>query len=103
MRKVLVTGRRAGFLGSYLVPLLRRSSDVVAIDREELDITDMAAARRVIARERPDLVCHLAALCGAAPSREDPPDYYAVNTLGTVHVLEACRRAASGDSCSPRA
>ncbi len=47
---------------------------------------------RVIKRHRPDLVCHLAALCGAAPSRENPPDYYAVNTLGTVHLLEACRR-----------
>lgn len=95
MRKILVTGA-SGFLGSYLVPLLRRSSEVVAIDREELDITDVAATRHVIARERPDVVCHLAALCGAAPSRENPPDYYAVNTLGTVHVLEACRRAGVG-------
>ena len=102
MRKVLVTGG-SGFLGNYLVPLLRESYKVVAIDREDLDITDAAATRRVIAHERPQLVCHLAALCGAAPSRENPPDYFAVNTLGTVHVLEACRAPGSGDSCSPPA
>ncbi len=90
MNKVLVTGA-SGFLGTYLVPLLRRSHEVVATDRDDLDVTDISAVHRVIKRHRPDLVCHLAALCGAAPSRENPPDYYAVNTLGTVHLLEACR------------
>jgi nucleoside-diphosphate-sugar epimerase len=95
MRKVLVTGG-TGFLGTYLVPLLRESYEVVSIDRAELDILDVAATRRVICQVRPQLVCHLAALCGAAPSRENPPDYYAVNTLGTVHLLEACRRAGVG-------
>jgi nucleoside-diphosphate-sugar epimerase len=92
MSKILVTGA-AGFLGTYLVPLLRRSHEVVATDRQDLDVRDITAVHRVIQRHRPDLVCHLAALCGAAPSRENPPDYYAVNTLGTVHLLEACRQA----------
>ncbi len=92
MSKILVTGA-SGFLGTYLVPLLRRSHEVVATDREVLDVTDITAVHRVIKRVRPDLVCHLAALCGAAPSRENPPDYFAVNALGTVHLLEACRHA----------
>jgi len=95
MSKILVTGA-SGFLGTYLVPLLRRSHELVAIDREDLDVRDITAVPRVIKRHSPDLVCHLAALCGAAPSRENPPDYYAVNALGTVHLLEACRRAGVG-------
>lgn len=92
MSKILVTGA-SGFLATYVVPLLRRSHEVVATDRQDMDVTDITAVHRVIKGHRPDLVCHLAALCGAAPSRENPPDYYAVNTLGTVHLLEACRRA----------
>ena len=92
MSKILVTGG-AGFLGAYLVPRLRDAHKLIVTDREDLDVTDLAAVTRFIRRERPDLVCHLAALCGAAPSREDPPRYFKVNAQGTVHVLEACRRA----------
>ena len=95
MRKIIVTGG-AGFLGSYLVPRLREDYEVVSIDRAELDILDAAETRRVIRQERPDVVCHLAALCGAAPSRENPPDFYAVNMLGTVNMLEACRHGGVG-------
>jgi UDP-glucose 4-epimerase len=90
--KILVTGGK-GVLGRYLVPVLRRHHEVVVTDREEMDVRDFEAVGSVIGAVGPDLVCHLAALCGAEPSRDNPPEFYAVNTQGTVHVLEACRRA----------
>jgi nucleoside-diphosphate-sugar epimerase len=90
--KIHVTGS-AGFLARLILPLLRSAHEVEATDRSTLDVMDAAAVRRHFEATRPDMVVHLAALCGAAPSRARPPEFFAVNALGTVNVLEACRRA----------
>jgi nucleoside-diphosphate-sugar epimerase len=90
--KIHVTGA-GGFLARWIVPLLSRSHEVETSDRESMDVTDAALVRRTLEHSRPDLVCHLAALCGARPSRERPPEFFAANALGTVNLLEACRRA----------
>jgi nucleoside-diphosphate-sugar epimerase len=87
-----VTGAK-GFLARWIVPLLRQSHDVVASDRDSLDVTDLNAVLSAFAGERPDVVVHLAALCGAQPSRDDPPGFFLVNAQGAVNVMEACRRA----------
>jgi nucleoside-diphosphate-sugar epimerase len=90
--KIHVTGA-AGFLARSILPPLRSNHEVEATDRTTLDVTDASAVRRHFERTKPDLVVHLAALCGARPSREQPPEFFATNALGTVNVLEACRRA----------
>jgi nucleoside-diphosphate-sugar epimerase len=91
MMKIHVTGGH-GFLAGYIVPLLREAYEVEVSDRERMDVTDLAAVQDTLRRSRPDMVLHLAALCGAQPSRERPPEFFAVNAQGTVNVLEACRR-----------
>lgn len=92
--KVHLTGS-AGFIGGYLLEeaALAGGFSITATDREEMDVTDAASVRSALERDRPDALIHLAALCGAAPSRERPDEFFLVNAAGTVNVLEACRRA----------
>jgi nucleoside-diphosphate-sugar epimerase len=90
--KIHITGGH-GFLARWIVPLLRQSHEVEVSDRDSMDVTDLVCLRAILGASRPDVVLHLAALCGAGPSRERPPDFFAVNAQGTVNLLEACRRA----------
>ena len=89
--KIHITGGH-GFLGRWIVPLLREAHEVEVTDRESMDVTDLNRVCAALSASRPDMVIHLAALCGARPSRERPPEFFAVNAQGTVNVLEACRR-----------
>jgi len=128
-RTVVITGA-AGFIGSHLASAcLARGDRVVGIDNfdpfyerelkarhiaslprdrfllEEACITDAAALNRVLERERPDSVFHLAALAGVRPSLEAPVRFAHVNVTGTAVVLEAarscgCRRLVFASSSS---
>ncbi len=108
-RRVLVTGG-AGFIGSNLVALLLESGyEVTVLDnfsagrREYLeglraeiicgDILDPSTVERALAGQA--AVVHLAAQTGVPGSLENPRRDCAVNILGTLALLEACRAEAS--------
>jgi len=59
------------------------------------DVRNLAALTAAMSRFQPHLVFHLAAQALVRPSYEDPLDTYAVNVMGTAHLLEAVRRVAS--------
>ncbi|WP_087751580.1 GDP-mannose 4,6-dehydratase [Paraburkholderia caledonica] len=100
--RTLVTGA-SGFTGRYLVDnLLGRGHTVIETfagrdepetpTRLRLDITSPENCRRVIETARPDYIVHLAAI--SFVGHDDPLDFYRVNVIGTLNLLEAC--AATG-------
>jgi GDP-4-dehydro-6-deoxy-D-mannose reductase len=94
--KTLITGG-SGFVGRHLAGECSEAGDeVVSIDRSgaaPLDITDRDAIHDALARHRPDVVYHLAALSHVGESWNDPTGVLRVNVEGTANVLDAARAA----------
>jgi CDP-glucose 4,6-dehydratase len=57
------------------------------------DLRDIDAVARAFEQARPEIVFHLAAQSLVRRSYQEPLETFATNLMGTVHVLEACRRA----------
>ncbi|MFN3724735.1 MAG: NAD-dependent epimerase/dehydratase family protein [Allosphingosinicella sp.] len=90
MKKTIVTGA-AGLLGSHLVPLLSKDSDVVACGRETLDLS-----RPLDTAGLPDKVDSVFYLAQSSRFREFPdtaPDVFQVNTAQPLAMLDYARRA----------
>jgi len=104
--KALVTGG-AGFIGSHVVDaFLAAGHEVVVVDDlstgkaenvdpgarlYQMDIRD-PELDGLFARERPEVVSHQAARANVRESLEKPLLYAEVNVLGSLSVLECCRR-----------
>jgi GDP-L-fucose synthase len=93
-KQVVVTGG-AGFLGSFVVERVQRAGARVVIPRSgDYDLVDRAAARRLLADARPDLVIHLAARVGGiGANRENPGRYLFENAMMGLQLFEECRLA----------
>ena len=112
-KRILITGG-AGFIGCNAARFFGKSNwnvtvldnlsrqggeknlqwlrDGTTFDFEKVDIRNRAAVDRVLAEGRFDAVLHLAAQVAVTTSVTDPSTDFAVNALGTFHVLDAVRR-----------
>ncbi|GAA3722808.1 GDP-mannose 4,6-dehydratase [Sphingomonas cynarae] len=89
--RIAITGA-AGFTGRHLAGyLVARGDEPVALSA---DVTDVDAVKREIADVRPDAVIHLAAK--AFVQSDDVQSFYAVNQIGTLHLLDAITSARPG-------
>jgi nucleoside-diphosphate-sugar epimerase len=87
---VLVTGSK-GFIGRQVVRALRSGGYLVyEFDREDGDISSEKNHLPLA-----DHIIHLASMVYVPLSWEDPFPFYKTNVLGTVNVLEHCRKTGS--------
>jgi GDP-4-dehydro-6-deoxy-D-mannose reductase len=87
--RTLVTGA-SGFIGRALCASLRAHGHVAEpLSRRDGDIADPRTLTRIEAAQH---VFHLAGRTCVPESWNDPVGFHATNTLGTINVLDYCRR-----------
>jgi CDP-glucose 4,6-dehydratase len=111
-KKVLITGH-TGFKGSWLSIWLNKigaevigiSSDVPSspshfeaaniknlVHDHRIDICDLKSISKLVKKEQPDFIFHLAAQSLVKKSYTNPIDTIMTNVLGTSNILEAARK-----------
>ncbi|WP_375401972.1 dTDP-4-dehydrorhamnose reductase [uncultured Sphingomonas sp.] len=88
--KALVTGAH-GQLGTALVRSAPEGCAVVAHDRDTLDLTDAAAVRALVDRERPDVILNASAWTAVDAAEANEAAAHAINADAVGTLADAAR------------
>ncbi|MGR3971271.1 dTDP-4-dehydrorhamnose reductase [Shewanella sp. 1180_01] len=88
--KILVTGSN-GQVGSSLVKLLNQMPEIksLAVDREQLDITDCEAVNKLVNQFKPDAIINAAAHTAVDKAEQEVELSYAINRDGAQFLAQA--------------
>ncbi|TDT52016.1 dTDP-4-dehydrorhamnose reductase [Fonticella tunisiensis] len=86
--KILVTGSK-GQLGYEIINMVE-DDEVVGIDKDDLDITDINKTYELIKEIKPDVVIHCAAYTNVDGAERDIDMAYKVNVIGAQNIASAC-------------
>lgn len=111
-KKILITGN-TGFKGSWLTIALKEvGANIVGISNKKnnnftinnylklnkiirqyyKDVTNYKALEKIILKEKPDIIFHLAAQPIVKYSYNNPYETFCINSLGTVNLLEIIKK-----------
>jgi len=87
--KIMLTGA-SGFIGQHLKPRLEKLGKVYEF---KSNLTDYESVNEEVKSISPDIIIHLAARTEVQKSFYEQVSFSEVNYVGTVNLIEACRKA----------
>lgn len=88
--RILVTGGQ-GQVGSALAQLgTDRGFDLIALGREELDVTDATAIAKAFTQYKPQILINAAAYTAVDKAESEPELSYAINEAAVALLADAC-------------
>lgn len=90
MAKFLITGAN-GQVGYCLTKQLQDKHEILAVDRDELDITDQSAVQNTVENFRPDVIINAAAHTAVDRAETEIELSEAINVKGSQYLAEAAK------------
>ena len=87
--KIFMTGS-SGFIGKYLTERLSSNHEIIHMVS---NLQEYERVQEEISMAQPDIVLHLAARTEVESSFYEHVDFSIINYVGSVNLIEACRKA----------